>query len=346
MDVITLHQHGFENSIATMGTAITPKAIHKIQSLCPETIMALDADEAGFNAINRIHHLFLEKKLLPKYLNYLPAKDADEFLNSLSSLDLHKRIKEAPTFLDVIIKKTIPDSIPENTEFKLKVLESLFSLLSPLGDHLMAKEKVINASQQIKLKSGQEDIIASYLQFISQANKKTISPSPISQPIQAPTQPDFGHIEKVIGIPKHEKFVLKEILKYPDMLSHDKISKVLDFIGQNEVKRIIRWLTEIIFEIDESEYESFLKSCLQQEDYSEEIKSIIIDSILQYETRKLDKKIIDKLMSDCVQRLQREKLKAEKRDYIERQKKCFTQEEAQEILEKIKELDIKLKQLQ
>jgi DNA primase len=60
MDVIAAHQHGFEDVVAQMGTALTERQVRLLQKLAPQIILALDADAAGTNAAVRGHDVVRE----------------------------------------------------------------------------------------------------------------------------------------------------------------------------------------------------------------------------------------------------------------------------------------------
>lgn len=60
MDVIAAHQHGFENVVAQMGTALTDRQVHLLKRLTSRVVLALDADNAGLEAAVRGHDVVRE----------------------------------------------------------------------------------------------------------------------------------------------------------------------------------------------------------------------------------------------------------------------------------------------
>ena len=126
MDVITLHQYGFKNSVATMGVALSQSSVRLLSNMTKNIFLAMDSDPAGLKAMNKINENFLELGIMPKYIDFSPEKDPDEFLNKFGRLDLTKRIDSAPTFVDFMIDSIIPTPIPENTDKKLEVLNKIF----------------------------------------------------------------------------------------------------------------------------------------------------------------------------------------------------------------------------
>ncbi len=80
MDVIALHAHGFENAVATLGTAITPEQARIMAKYTKQVIISYDSDEAGQRAANKAMKLLGEVGLEVKVLRVVGAKDPDEFL--------------------------------------------------------------------------------------------------------------------------------------------------------------------------------------------------------------------------------------------------------------------------
>ena len=82
MDVIALHQAGFENAVATLGTALTNEQALLIKRYCDEVVICYDADEAGQKATKRAMGIFRPTGLNVKVLTVPNGKDPDEFIKS------------------------------------------------------------------------------------------------------------------------------------------------------------------------------------------------------------------------------------------------------------------------
>ena len=82
MDVIALHQAGFENAVATLGTALTQEQAMLIKRYCDEVIICYDADEAGQKATARAISILRPTGLRIKIVTVPSGKDPDEFIKS------------------------------------------------------------------------------------------------------------------------------------------------------------------------------------------------------------------------------------------------------------------------
>ena len=82
MDVIALHQAGFENAVATLGTSLTQEQAMIIKRYCDEVVICYDADEAGQKATQRAIGILRPTGINIRILTVPSGKDPDEFIKS------------------------------------------------------------------------------------------------------------------------------------------------------------------------------------------------------------------------------------------------------------------------
>ena len=95
MDVIALHKGGFENSVASLGTALTAFHAKLLSRYTKKVVLTYDSDGAGINAAIRAIPLLKEENINVKVLSMAPYKDPDEFIKNLGSEEFQKRIDTA-----------------------------------------------------------------------------------------------------------------------------------------------------------------------------------------------------------------------------------------------------------
>lgn len=95
MDVIALHQAGFTNSVASLGTAFTGLQANLLKRYTSEVLLTYDSDGAGTKAALRAIPILKEAGLSTKVINMKPYKDPDEFIKALGAEEFQKRINEA-----------------------------------------------------------------------------------------------------------------------------------------------------------------------------------------------------------------------------------------------------------
>lgn len=95
MDVIALHQAGFGQAVASLGTAFTPGQANLLRRYTEEVILAYDSDGAGSNAALRAIGILREVELRGRVIDMNPFKDPDEFIKNLGAEAFQARIDQA-----------------------------------------------------------------------------------------------------------------------------------------------------------------------------------------------------------------------------------------------------------
>ena len=95
MDVISLHQAGFNQAVASLGTALTPGQARLMKRYTDNVLITYDSDEAGIKAAMRAIPILKEAGLSTKVINMQPYKDPDEFIKALGAEAFQERIDKA-----------------------------------------------------------------------------------------------------------------------------------------------------------------------------------------------------------------------------------------------------------
>ena len=95
MDVISLHQAGFTNAVASLGTALTAGHAALIKRYVNEVYLTYDSDEAGTKAALRAAPILREAGVTTRVIRMEPYKDPDEFIKNLGAEAFEERIRKA-----------------------------------------------------------------------------------------------------------------------------------------------------------------------------------------------------------------------------------------------------------
>ena len=95
MDVISMHQAGFNQAVASLGTALTPGQARLMKRYTDQVLITYDSDEAGVKAALRAIPLLKEAGLSTKVINMRPYKDPDEFIKAMGAEAFQERIDNA-----------------------------------------------------------------------------------------------------------------------------------------------------------------------------------------------------------------------------------------------------------
>ena len=105
-DVIALHQAGFEEAVATCGTALTTEHARLIRPLTRNVVATFDADEAGLRAAERSMPIFVKAGLEPRRLVVEDAKDPDEFIQAHGAEAFAAALERSEPLLGLIVART------------------------------------------------------------------------------------------------------------------------------------------------------------------------------------------------------------------------------------------------
>lgn len=129
MDVIAMHQAGFNCAVASLGTAFTTGQANLLHRYAKEVILAYDSDGAGTNAALRAIEILKEVGLTGKVLNLKPYKDPDEFIKNLGTEAFEERIKNAENSfffeLRIMSEKYNLDDPESKTSFHREIAKKL-----------------------------------------------------------------------------------------------------------------------------------------------------------------------------------------------------------------------------
>lgn len=153
MDVISMHQAGFTNAVASLGTALTSGHASLMSRYTKEVLLTYDSDEAGQRAALRGIPILRAAGITPRVVNLSPYKDPDEFIKAQGREAFEKRLDEAMNYF----------------LFEVKVLEKQFDLSDPEGKTQFYREiakKLLEFPEELERSNYMESISRLYqIQF-------------------------------------------------------------------------------------------------------------------------------------------------------------------------------------
>lgn len=129
MDVIAMHQAGFSQAVASLGTAFTAEQANLLRRYTDNVLLAYDSDGAGVKAALRSIGILREAGLSGKVINMRPYKDPDEFMKNLGKEAFEERIRQAENsfFFEVrVLQEQFDVKDPEQkTKFHREIARKL-----------------------------------------------------------------------------------------------------------------------------------------------------------------------------------------------------------------------------
>jgi DNA primase len=107
MDLAALVQAGFDNVVATLGTAFTPAQARLVARFTGRVVISYDGDAAGANATARSIGLLLEKGLEVRALLLPGGSDPDDYLRSAGREAYARLLQQAPEYLEFLVQREV-----------------------------------------------------------------------------------------------------------------------------------------------------------------------------------------------------------------------------------------------
>lgn len=210
MDVISLHQAGFINAVASLGTALTTQHASLLKRYTEEVVLTYDSDEAGMKAALRAIPILKAAGLSAKVLDMKPYKDPDEFIKALGAEEFQDRIDHAVNSfffeIDVLQKSYHMDDPESKTEFYNQVAKRLLEF-----EQELERENYIEAVAA-RYHVGFENL----RKLVNRMAMKSISAPEVKQ------RPKNRSTEKEDGMLKSQKLLLTWLIENPGLFAQIK----------------------------------------------------------------------------------------------------------------------------
>jgi DNA primase len=207
MDVISMHQAGFTNAVASLGTALTSQHASLLKRYTDEVILTYDSDEAGIRAALRAIPLLKEAGILTRVLHMEPYKDPDEFIKALGTEAFQQRIDQAEnSFL-----------------FEVSVLEKSYDMKDPDAKTRFFQEvaaKIATFELEIERENYIEAVAGKYQISFEGLRRMVMNVLMQGTPVRKPpaTHHTQNH-EKEDGILMSQRLILTWLTEYPQLFA-------------------------------------------------------------------------------------------------------------------------------
>ncbi len=227
MDVISMHQAGFTNAVASLGTALTSGHASLLKRYTQEVLLLYDSDEAGVRAALRAIPILREAGVNSRVVNLRPYKDPDEFIKNLGAEAFEERLEQASDsfmFRVNIAEDEFPMNEPQGQN---RFFERCAEMLLELKDEL---ERNLYIEAIVKKYRGQYGISAEDLR--KRVNTLALRGTPAEHRVQPKKSQDSTPKKKRDSASdKAQKLMLTWLVTYPGIF--DKVAQYLapeDFV--------------------------------------------------------------------------------------------------------------------
>ena len=205
MDVIAMHQAGFTNAVASLGTALTAGHASLIRRYVQEVYLTYDSDEAGTKAALRGIPILREAGISAKVIRMDPYKDPDEFIKNLGAEEFEQRIEGAKN----------------GFMFSLEILEREHHMDSPEGKTAFFQEaarRLISFQDELERNNYIEAVAKAY-RISEESLKKLVSKTAVregmAKPVERPKAASGKPLKKEDGSLTAQKVLLTWMIDDP-----------------------------------------------------------------------------------------------------------------------------------
>ena len=216
MDVIALHQAGFNQAVASLGTAFTAGQANLLRRYTENVLLSYDSDGAGTNAALRAIGILREVGLTAKIIDLKPYKDPDEFIKNLGAEAFQERIDKAEnSFL-----------------FEVRVLERDYNLKDPEGKtkfHREIAKKLCHFSEEVERDNYTQAIAEKYHMGYENLRKlihSYASKTGLAKPIERPKSGIRAKNSQEENIRKNQRLLITWLTEEPYLYK-----KVKDYLS-------------------------------------------------------------------------------------------------------------------
>ncbi len=136
MDVISLHAAGFENAVATLGTAITSEQARIFAKYTKKVIICYDSDKAGQNAAQKAMRLLGEVGVDVRVIKLNGAKDPDEYIKSFGADSFRRCLDESKSGFEFKLDKILGEHDISLSDEKIKASAAICSIIADVQNNV------------------------------------------------------------------------------------------------------------------------------------------------------------------------------------------------------------------
>ena len=265
-DFLSLYQHGIKNTVATLGTALTPDHIRILKGYASKMVLVFDSDAAGISAAKRSIKLFGKEGVDTRVLVLPDGSDPDSYVVTHGQNAFKKLADGAKSVIPFLLKVST-DTHGLSVEGRIKILDDMKVHLSQIQDSALRSLHVKELAEILKI---DEKAVLEKVrdQALNQSGKKGSLTG--AEPVQEHPESD-----------PREKQMISMMLNYPQILEDVRKTKVLDSFYSERLRRLGKkianvtpgenaFITSVMASLDNDDDQSLIASLVIGDNFSEQ----------------------------------------------------------------------------
>ena len=288
-DLLSLHQNGFGNAVAPLGTALTQDQIRILKRYTRNFVIIFDPDEAGIRATFRALEPFMEEEIHPKTVMLPNGQDPDSFVRQGGPEALARAIESAVALMEAFIDHSMKKGNLKTVEGKVQIGRTILPVLKTVRDPLERKLYARSVSERLGV--DERDLFPSFeerrVNFRSRGSSQQTGSKPQGM------------------FPAPEEALLEVMLNHCSFIPSVFETGVIEDFESEDLRQAARLLKESF----EKKGEVRMAEVLSQVS-SEDLKSRLSLWALLGRFREED---LQRAVEDCIREVKRSRLKRDRR---------------------------------
>ncbi len=306
MDAIALHQAGFTNSIACLGTALTGEMAHLLSRYAEEVLIAYDNDEAGRKATERAIKVFSSIGMKMRVIRLSGGKDPDEILKKFGPEKIRSLIDGAENEIEFALLKAREGLDLESSDGKVKYLTLAAEILGSVRNSIAVDVYTSRLAEELGVEKNAITVRINQLKRRNAANSEKRK----YETIQRDSMAKMGKLRlsnnTSVKAVKAQERIITLLFENPDFypsvkerlteksFSIPSLGKIFKILSRRIEENESLDLTAFSSELSNDEISDFVRLSKQSESFSGTKKELFdCIEVLENEREEHEKKSID-----------------------------------------------------
>ena len=284
MDVIAMHQAGFNQAVASLGTAFTLGQAGLLKRYAKEVLLSYDSDGAGVKAALRAIGILKEAGLTGRVINLEPYKDPDEFIKNLGAEAFQERI----------------DNAENSFLFEIRMLQREYDLNDPEKKtefHRAVAKKLCEFPEEVERENYLEAVAEKYhigFESLRKLVASTAASTGLARPVERPKSGIQKKTTPEDNVKKTQRLLLTWLAEEPQI--YPKIAAFLS--AEDFTEELYRKVADRLFEnLSRGEVNAAaIISMFPEEEEQREAAAIFNTSLVEPETKKEKEKALHDIL--------------------------------------------------
>lgn len=315
MDVISPHQAGITNVVASLGTALTEQQGRLLRQYADEIILSYDSDAAGQTAIERGLEVLNSLGVSAKVLQMTGAKDPDEYVLKYGPDRFRKLIDNSISYAEYKIKRLMENYDLENPTDKIKFLTKMSEVLAKIDNNIERDIYVDKFSKELGV--GKEAILAEIEKKTLRNNVSNNHTHIVREKVGGEVSPNSKSASK-----QNEDLIIYLLSKKDESIYKELKSNISVSDIKNDIQKGIISKLYDLYESGQINNRTIDSVCEKEEEYD------LLAEVLMNENVNED---IQKILSEVIRNFKLEKLKLKKEELISALSGTITNDERESL---------------